>query len=139
MLSYVIQFTRYISVLLLSRRQLLHYIASSFICQELFSCFFKIFSCRIRSRAKLGYYITLFFICQYPISKKFGESLSRFPAIYIRIIPRLQSDRSHRHFSYTPLRKHHRCQHPGMRRRYDPAGSSASWPLLCASVSWGTA
>ena len=66
------------------------------------------------------------------------QGLFRGPVIY-HITECPQSDHILRHFSYIPQRRRRRYPHRGRRRRYDPTGSSASEPLLCAWVSWGTA
>ena len=62
-------------------------------------------------------------------SKIFGASKEAPYLSLSRVIHRLRSGRNRRHFCGRPPRNNRRCLHPGMRRNYAPADSSAAPPL----------
>ena len=66
-------------------------------------------------------------LCNPTILKR--EPPERLPCYYLSVTPHHRSDHKRHRFSYRPRQSCRRCPHPGRRRNYDPADSSAEQPL----------
>ena len=137
---HVIQFTRYsvrsrsrVSLFILTH--VLSFVKNFF---QVFSNFFSLLAFVGCPRGQLRHNIRSHPICQYLFSKYFDFFQNFFkrkkgasceaPLHMIIITPHHRSSHSHHHFCGKQQRNCHHYPHPGRRRSYDPADSSATPP-----------